>query len=137
MTERRRARSGSPWEDRIGFSRAVRVGERVIVSGTAPVPPAGQPVAEGAHAQLLRCGEIALAALAELGASAADVVRTRVYLVDPGDAGEAGRAHRELFAAAAPAATMVVVAALLDPAWRVEMEVEAVVCAEAASRGDS
>jgi enamine deaminase RidA (YjgF/YER057c/UK114 family) len=76
---------------------------------------------------MLRCGEIVVAALAAAGAVPSDVVRTRIYLVDPADADAAGRAHAEIFGAAAPAATMVVVAALLDPEWRVEVEAEAVV----------
>jgi enamine deaminase RidA (YjgF/YER057c/UK114 family) len=125
------ARSASPFEARYGFSRAVRVGERVIVAGTAPVPPEGEDVATGAYAQMLRCGEIALAAMAELGAGAGDVVRTRMFVVDSADADEVGRAHAELFGHAAPAATMVVVAGLLDPSWLVEVEVEAVVDAPA------
>jgi enamine deaminase RidA (YjgF/YER057c/UK114 family) len=125
------ARSASPFEARYGFSRAVRVGERVIVAGTAPVPPEGEDVATGAYAQMLRCGEIALAAMAELGAGAGDVVRTRMFVVDSADADEVGRAHAELFGHAAPAATMVVVAGLLDPSWLVEVEVEAVVDARA------
>jgi enamine deaminase RidA (YjgF/YER057c/UK114 family) len=74
---------------------------------------------------MLRCGEIIGAALADAGASPADVVRTRMFIVDPRDADEVGRAHREIFGEARPAATMVVVAALLDPAWVVEVEAEA------------
>lgn len=123
--ERRYARSGSPYEAEYGFSRAVRLGERIIVAGTAPIPPAGEAVADDAHTQMLRCGEIALAAIAELGGSAADVVRTRMFLTDAADAADVGRAHCALFGAAAPAATMVVVDALIDPAWKVEIEVEA------------
>lgn len=121
-----RVHSGSPYEQRYGFCRARRVGDRVEVAGTAPVPPPGEEVAASAHDQLLRCGEIALAAMAELGASAADVVRTRMFITDADDADDVGRAHGELFGEAEPVATMVVVAALLDPAWRVELEVEAV-----------
>ena len=121
-----RVRSGSPYEPAYGFCRARRVGDRVEVAGTAPVPPPGEDVAATAHDQLLRCGEIALAAMADLGATAADVVRTRMYITDPSEADEVGRAHATLFGAAEPVATMVVVAALLDPAWRVELEVEAV-----------
>ena len=98
-----------------------------MVAGTAPVPPAGEPIAGDAHAQMLRCGEIALAAMAELGAGPADVVRTRMLIVDRDDADEVGRAHAQLFGEAVPAATMVVVAGLLDPGWLVELEVEAVV----------
>jgi enamine deaminase RidA (YjgF/YER057c/UK114 family) len=75
---------------------------------------------------MLRCGQIIVAALAEAGAGVADVVRTRTFIVDPADADEVGRAHAEVFGREAPAATMVVVAALIDPAWRVEVEAEAV-----------
>ncbi|HEV3124245.1 MAG TPA: RidA family protein [Candidatus Dormibacteraeota bacterium] len=123
---RRRTRSGSPYEDLIGFSRAVRVGDRVLVSGTAPVWPDGS-CADDAEVQAARCFEIIIGALAELGAGASDVVRTRMYIVDPGDADAVGRAHRAAFADAAPAASMVVVARLLDPRWKVEIEAEAVV----------
>jgi enamine deaminase RidA (YjgF/YER057c/UK114 family) len=124
MTDR--VRSGSPYEPRYGFCRARRVGQRIEVAGTAPVPPEGEQVAATAHDQLLRCGAIARAALEELGGSMGDVVRTRMYITDPADADEVGRAHAELFGQAEPVATMVVVAALLDPAWKVELEVEAV-----------
>ena len=121
-----RIRSGSPYEATIGFSRAVRVGERVLVSGTAPVPPAGESVAADAGDQMRRCGEIIEAALAEAGATMAQVVRTRMFITDPADADQIGAVHAELFGEAAPAATMVVVAALLNPAWKVEVEAEAV-----------
>jgi enamine deaminase RidA (YjgF/YER057c/UK114 family) len=117
--------SASRYEEKYGFSRGLRTGNRVEIAGTAPIPPEGEAVAGTAYQQMLRCGEIAGAALAELGASTADVVRTRMYITDAADADEIGRAHRELFGGAAPAATMVVVAALLDPAWKVEIEVEA------------
>lgn len=120
-----RVHSGSPYEPTYGFCRARRVGDRIEVAGTAPVPRSGDEVAATAHDQLLRCGEIALAALGELGATVHDVVRTRMYLTDATEADEVGRAHAELFGEAEPVATMVVVAALLDPAWRVELEVEA------------
>ncbi len=125
--ERRRARSGSPYEDAYGFARAVRVGDRVIVAGTAPIPPPGGHLAETAYGQMFRCGEIAAGALAELGGSLADVVRTRMFVVDAADADEVGRAHRDVFGEARPASTMVVVAGLLDPGWKVEIEVEAIV----------
>jgi enamine deaminase RidA (YjgF/YER057c/UK114 family) len=121
---RRRARSGSVYEEQIGFSRAVRVGRRVCVSGTAPIWPDGScPVDAGTQAA--RCFEIILAAMAELGARPADVVRTRMYIVDPTDAAAVGGAHRAAVGEAAPAASMVVVAGLLDPRWRVEIEAEA------------
>jgi enamine deaminase RidA (YjgF/YER057c/UK114 family) len=119
-------RSGSPYEERYGFSRAVRVGDRVFVAGTAPIPRTGEALAGTAYTQTLRCGEIILAALAEVGASATDVVRTRMFIVDPADADDIGNAHREIFGEAKPAATMVVTR-LLDPAWKVEIEAEAVV----------
>ncbi len=122
---RQRVTSGSPWEERYGFSRGVRIGDRVEIAGTAPIQPVGETVAVTAYAQMRRCGEIAIAALSELGAAAADVVRTRMYITDAADADEIGRAHREVFGDAAPVATMVVVAALNDPAWKVEIEVEA------------
>jgi enamine deaminase RidA (YjgF/YER057c/UK114 family) len=74
---------------------------------------------------MLVCGRVVLAAMAELGAGPEHVVRTRMYITDPEDADEVGRAHAEVFGRALPVATMVVVAALLDPAWKVEIEVEA------------
>ena len=119
------ARSGSSYEELYGFSRGVRIGNRIEIAGTAPIPPEGEPVVATAYEQMMRCGEIAKAALADLGASAGDVIRTRMYITDVDDADDIGRAHRELFGSTAPAATMVVVAALLDPAWRIELEVEA------------
>ncbi len=122
---KRHARSGSRYEERYGFSRAVRFGNRVEVAGTAPILPDGKSIAPTAYEQMLRCGEIAIAALAELGASPSDVVRTRMYITDAADADDIGRAHRELFGKASPAATMVVIAALLDSAWKVQIEVEA------------
>lgn len=121
-----RVQSGSPYEAAFGFCRARRVGDRIMVAGTAPVPPDGERVADGAHAQMLRCGAIALEAIEQLGGSPTDVVRTRMFVVDPALADEVGHAHHELFGEAAPVATMVV-AELLDPDWLVELEVEAVV----------
>jgi enamine deaminase RidA (YjgF/YER057c/UK114 family) len=124
--ERRHARSGSPFEDTIGFSRAVRLGDTVCVSGTAPVWPDGHVDPDPA-VQARRCWEIVLAALEELGAGVGDVVRTRQYLVraDIGDA--VGAVHGEVFGDVRPASTMVVVAGLLDPRWLVEVEADAVV----------
>ena len=122
---RRGIASGSPYEPVIGFSRAVRVGGRVLVSGTAPIWPDGSCDPDPG-AQAARCLEIILAALAEAGAGPEHVVRTRMYLVDPADWEAVGRAHGAVFAEVRPAATMVVVAGLLDPRWRVEIEAEAV-----------
>lgn len=121
----RRISSGSPYEPAIGFSRAVVVGDRVVVSGTAPVWPDGT-CTDDAEAQARRCLEIIGAALAEAGASLADVVRTRMFLVSAADAEAVGRAHGAVFGSVRPAATMVVVAGLLDPRWKVEIEAEAV-----------
>ena len=124
MADRPRARSGSPYEERYGFSRAIRAGERVFVSGTAPVWPDGGCDPDPA-AQTRRCCEIIAAALEELGSSAGDVVRTRMYVTDAAHADAVGEVHREFFGAPAPAATMGVVASLLDPRWVVEIEAEA------------
>ena len=123
---RRSVSSSSPFEHRYGFSRAIRTGDRVLVAGTAPVPPPGEPVAATAHEQMLRCGAIAIEALTQLGATVEDVVRTRMFITDAASADEVGEAHRLVFGSAMPTATMVVVAALLDPLWLVEIEVEAV-----------
>jgi enamine deaminase RidA (YjgF/YER057c/UK114 family) len=121
-----RVSSGSPFEPTIGFSRAVRVGDRVLVSGTAPIWPDGE-VDPDVAVQMGRCLEIVLDALGALGAGRGDVVRTRIYLTDPQDWPEAGRMHGEVFGDVRPASTMVTVAALLDPRWKVEMEAEAVI----------
>lgn len=125
-TDRPRVSSGSPYEAPIGFSRALRVGDRVVVAGTAPVWPDGEVDADP-EAQAARCLEIITDALAALGAQPSDVVRTRMYLTDPADWEAVGRAHGRAFGDVRPAATMVVVAALLDPRWRVEIEAEAVI----------
>jgi hypothetical protein len=121
---RRRIASGSPYEPVIGFSRAVRAGARVLVSGTGPVMPDGG-CPESTAAQARRCWEIVLAALAEAGASAADVIRTRTLLTPAADTEGAMAAHGEVFGDVRPASTMVVVHALLDPRWTVEVEAEA------------
>ena len=124
--DRQLVSSGSPYEEPIGFSRAVRVGDRVVVAGTAPNWPDGH-VDPDVEAQTDRCIRIMLTALAEAGASADEVVRTRTYLVDAADWEAAGRAHGRYFRAARPASTMVVVTGFLDPRWKVEMEAEAII----------
>jgi hypothetical protein len=121
---RRRIASGSPYEPRIGFSRAVRAGDRVLVSGTGPVMPDGS-CPESTAEQARRCWEIVVAALAEAGAAVDDVVRTRTLLTPAADAEGAMTAHGEVFADVRPASTMVVVHALLDARWTVEVEAEA------------
>lgn len=126
MSERRQVSSGSPFEATFGFSRAVRVDDRIVVSGTAPVWPDGACPPD-ARTQARRCLEIILAAIAELGGTADDVVRTRIFLVDVADADAIGDAHVEVFGDIRPAATAIVVAGLLDPRWKVEIEAEAVV----------
>lgn len=117
----------SPYEQRYGFSRAVRVGDTIHVAGTAPVPEPGEAIALDAYGQMHRCVAIAAEAIEALGGRLTDVVRTRMFIVDPADADDIGRAHGETFGDIEPVATMVVVKELLDPAWRVEIEVEAVV----------
>jgi enamine deaminase RidA (YjgF/YER057c/UK114 family) len=126
MPGREHISSGSPFEAQVGFSRAVRVGDRVLVAGTAPIWPDGSCL-PGAAEQARRCLEIIATSLAEAGAGVADVVRTRMYLTAAEDAGEVGAVHADYFGAVRPAATMIVVAALLDPRWRVEIEAEAIV----------
>jgi len=130
MAERRRISSDSPFEPLIGFSRAVRVGDRVLVSGTGPAVAEGECPAD-AGAQARRCFEIIAAALAEAGALLADVVRTRMYVTDVDSADAVSAVHAEIFGYVRPAATMVVVSSLLDPDWKVEIEAEAIVPARA------
>jgi enamine deaminase RidA (YjgF/YER057c/UK114 family) len=121
----RRSISGSsPFEPVVGFSRAVRIGDRVLVSGTAPIWADGS-VDPDPYVQAKRCLEIVLEALEKAGATASDVVRTRTYLTDPAIWEQVGRAHGEVFADVRPASTMVVVSALLDERWKVEIEAEA------------
>ena len=115
-----------PWERTIGYSRAVVAGDHVYVSGTAPVMPDGADPPQDAYGQARRCLEIILEALAEAGARPDEVVRTRMFLTRAGDIEDVGRAHGEVFGAARPATSGVVVAALLDPRWLVEIEADAV-----------
>ena len=124
--------SASPYETAYGFSRAVKVGNRIIVSGTAPVEPDGSSTAGDAAAQARRCFAIILKAIDELGGSAADVVRTRMYITDPADADAVGAVHGELFRDVRPASTMVVISALMRPEWRIEIEAEALISNEPA-----
>lgn len=123
----RRVHSASPYEPQVGYCRAIRAGDRVVVGGTAPI---GAPEGADAYAQARRCIDIITAALAEVGASPEHVVRTRVFLVDAADWPDIGRAHREAFGAHPPVTSFVVAAGLLDPTWRVEIEAEAIVESE-------
>ena len=117
--------SGGPWEDVVGYSRVVRAGDRWITAGCTATIDGVPQCPDDAYGQAIVAFGVALDALVRAGASATDVVRTRMYLVDPTDADAVGRAHAELFGAIRPAATLVVVAALIDPAMRVEVELEA------------
>ncbi len=129
---RRRVSGSSPYETAYGFARAVCVGDRILVAGTAPVEPDGSSTPGGAGAQAQRCFAIILGAIEELGGSAADVVRTRMYITDPADADAIVAVHGKIFRDVRPASTMIVVAALLRPEWRIEIEAEALVGDETA-----
>jgi enamine deaminase RidA (YjgF/YER057c/UK114 family) len=118
--QRRTFSSGTAFEERVGDSRAVRAGDRVHVSGTAPIMPGDADPPAGAYEQARVCIERIARVLAEAGASLDDVVRTRIYVTDASLIDEVGRAHREAFATARPATTGVVVQ-LLDPRWLVEI----------------
>ena len=130
MNDKMHSYSGSPFEPAYGFSRAVRIGDRIEVAGTAPIVPGGQSTAPAAFDQMMCCGEIMIAAIEDLGGHVEDIIRTRMYITDPTDADEIGRAHQELFGVASPASTMIVVASLLDPSWKVETEATAVLRTE-------
>jgi enamine deaminase RidA (YjgF/YER057c/UK114 family) len=124
-TSRRHAFSGAPLEEPYGYSRAVRVDERIAVSGCAPIWPDGSCDPDPG-VQARRCLEIIRAALEELGGALSDVVRTRMYVTDAAFGDAVGTAHGEAFRDVRPATSMVVVAGLLDPRWKVEIEAEAV-----------
>ena len=117
--------SGSNWEERYGYSRAVVAGDRVFVSGTAPVMPGDADPPADAYGQARRCLEIIRAALDEAGATAADVVRTRIFVTDPSLMDDVMRAHGEVFRETKPACTGIV-SQLVDPRWLVEIEVEGI-----------
>jgi enamine deaminase RidA (YjgF/YER057c/UK114 family) len=122
---RQRVASGSPFEPLFGFCRAMRVGDRVLLAGTAPIWPDGSCDPDPG-VQAARCFEIIVTALRELGGEPRHVVRTRMFITDAADNEAVGRAHGAVFADARPVATMVVVAGLLDPRWKVEIEAEAI-----------
>jgi enamine deaminase RidA (YjgF/YER057c/UK114 family) len=120
--ERRFVPAVSPYADTVGYSRAVRADAHIYVSGTAPVGCDSPDPYE----QAKRCLEIIVDALAELGAGPEHVVRTRVYITDPADWEAVGRAHGEVFGELRPASAMLVITGVLDPAWKVEIEADAV-----------
>ncbi|HEY4190372.1 MAG TPA: RidA family protein [Candidatus Limnocylindrales bacterium] len=123
---RQRISSGGPWEATAGYSRAIAVGDACFVSGTTDAGPGGESRHPGdAAAQARAVIAIIERALTEAGFSLADVVRTRMFIVDPGDADAIVAVHGEAFADIRPAATMVVVTALIHPSLRVEIEAEA------------
>ncbi len=125
-----RAHSGSPFETEYGFCRAIRLGDRVLVSGTAPIPQDGSPPPVDAASQAGLCLRIIGAAITELAPGAA-IVRTRIFITDVSVSDVVGRVHGRHFAGAPPVSTMVVVKELLDPRWVVEIEAEAVVPVDA------
>jgi len=121
-----RSFSGAPWEERVGYCRALRAGDHIYVTGTAPVTDAGEVFAPGdARAQAMRCLEIIERALAELGADRTSIVRTRLFVTDISRWAEYGEAHREFFGGHVPTTTMVEVRALIDPEMLIEIEVDA------------
>ena len=126
--QRQNISSGSPFEKPIGFSRAVRMGDRIAVSGTAPIAADGATAHPGdMYQQTLRCLEIIREALEKAGAGLGDVIRTRVYLTDADRWQDAASAHGKIFGDIRPACTFIEVKRLIDPKWLVEIEAEAVI----------
>jgi enamine deaminase RidA (YjgF/YER057c/UK114 family) len=126
MSERRHHSSGTEWEARIGYARAIRVGDTIHVSGTLGVGADGHPP-DGAYAQAVAAIERIGGALEALGSSLADVVRTRMFVVDvERNQFDVGRAHSEFFADVRPASTMLGVSAFVGPEYLVEIEAEAI-----------
>ena len=122
---KKRISSGSPFEEAIGFSRAIRSGNRILVSGTAPIADNGHVAFPGdVYSQTLRCLQIIEKAILETGGKLEDVVRTRVYLTDSDKWKDAGKAHGEYFGKIRPASTFVGISRLIDPDWLVEIEAE-------------
>ncbi len=127
MAPFRRTYSGAPWEEEVGYCRAIRAGDSIHVTGTAPVAEDGSVHAPGdAYAQAGRCLEIIDRALADLDADRTWIVRTRMFVTDATRWREYGRAHREFFGENRPATTMVEVKGLIDPAMLIEIEADAV-----------
>ncbi|QZD90365.1 RidA family protein [Qipengyuania aurantiaca] len=127
MSTRQHAFTGSPFEERFGFARAVREGNRITVAGTGPVEDDGSSTAGDAAAQAERCCVLILRAIEELGGSAVDIVRTRMFLTNFDDQAAVGAVHARFFGEARPAATMVGASWLCRKEWKVEIEAEAIV----------
>jgi enamine deaminase RidA (YjgF/YER057c/UK114 family) len=126
--ERKRVTTGTEWEPRVGYSRAVRIGDRILVSGTTATDEDGDPVAPGdPAAQMRRALETVVDAIEAAGGTREHVVRTRLYVTDADDWEAVGEVHREFFGDVRPASTMVEVSGLLGPEYVVEIEAEAVV----------
>ena len=120
--------SASPYEPSIGFSRAVRVGNLISISGTAPIGPDGQTVSQGnPSVQARRCFEVIQAALEDAGSSLLDVIRTRILLKNIDDCEGVAQVHGEFFRDVRPASTIVQVSRFIDPDWLVEIEADAVI----------
>jgi len=124
--ELKRSFSGSPWEPKVGYCRAIKAGRHIYVSGTAPLDSRGEVYGpENHYEQTKRCLEIIQKALRELGGDLKNVMRTRMFVTDISKWQEYGRAHQEFFAENPPATTMVEVKALISPLMLIEVEVEA------------
>ena len=126
--ERKLISSGAVFESKIGFSRAVRVGPHIAVSGTAPITPGGSVACPGdLYGQTLRCLEIIETAIKQAGGTREHVIRTRIFLKEISNWEDAGRAHGEFFRDIRPASTMIQIVQAIDPGWLVEFEADAIV----------